>query len=160
MKVIYYCYGGSHSSVTAAAIHLGLLKERPSYHQLLDIPYFDYQTKYQHGIIRCLGVDGNGTEVFFVGRRNYKAFEQLVLSIADLLGTPRSELILVNTLPCTNWLMVIGGLLSRGLGLVSLGRPIVAWGTIMAFPRFTSLVKEVKGLVSVHLSCKESRPNE
>ncbi|HBC94637.1 MAG TPA: hypothetical protein DCZ10_17500, partial [Pelotomaculum sp.] len=25
MKVIYHCHGGTHSSVTAAAIHLGML---------------------------------------------------------------------------------------------------------------------------------------
>jgi hypothetical protein len=27
MKIIYHCYGGTHSSVIAAAIHLGLLPE-------------------------------------------------------------------------------------------------------------------------------------
>ncbi|HPZ72110.1 MAG TPA: DUF3189 family protein, partial [Peptococcaceae bacterium] len=31
MKIIYNCYGGAHSSVTAAALHLGLLPEaRPA----------------------------------------------------------------------------------------------------------------------------------
>ena len=30
MHIIYHCYGGAHSSVTAAAIHTRLLSETPS----------------------------------------------------------------------------------------------------------------------------------
>ena len=43
MKIIYHCYGGSHSSVIAAALHLGLLaKDRiPNETELMAIPYFD-----------------------------------------------------------------------------------------------------------------------
>jgi xylulokinase len=42
MKIIYHCYGGSHSSVLAAAIHTGRLNpERlPTGEELMALPYF------------------------------------------------------------------------------------------------------------------------
>jgi len=44
LKVIYHCYGGAHSSVTAANIHLGLLpRERtPGYRELISQKLFDH----------------------------------------------------------------------------------------------------------------------
>jgi hypothetical protein len=41
MKIIYCCYGGSHSSVTAAAIHLDMLPltRKPTSAELLSIPF-------------------------------------------------------------------------------------------------------------------------
>ncbi|HEX3010797.1 MAG TPA: DUF3189 family protein, partial [Syntrophomonadaceae bacterium] len=39
MKIIYHCFGGSHSSVTAAAIHLGLIEKHrpPSMEELMSL---------------------------------------------------------------------------------------------------------------------------
>ncbi|HWJ02080.1 MAG TPA: DUF3189 family protein, partial [Verrucomicrobiae bacterium] len=47
MKIIYNCYGGSHSSVTAAAIHLGLVDcgKVPCARELWKLPYYDSQVK-------------------------------------------------------------------------------------------------------------------
>ncbi|HCX78095.1 MAG TPA: hypothetical protein DG577_01645, partial [Firmicutes bacterium] len=43
--MIYHCYGGAHSSVTAAAVHVGLLArdKTPSRLELVSLPYFDAQ---------------------------------------------------------------------------------------------------------------------
>ena len=58
MKIIYNCYGGAHSSVTAAAIHLQMLPEtrKPSAAELLNLPYYDAQVGKDHGRIRFLGL--------------------------------------------------------------------------------------------------------
>ena len=46
MKIIYHCFGGSHSSVSAAALHLGLLDRQrtPTEEELVRIPYYDKTT--------------------------------------------------------------------------------------------------------------------
>ena len=43
MIIIYRCYGGTHSSVMAASIHLELLPgdRKPAGKELLALPYFD-----------------------------------------------------------------------------------------------------------------------
>ena len=52
--------------------------------------------------------------------------------------------IIVNTLRAVNWQMRIGGFLSRRLGLVSLGRPLVARGARRAYPQLTKIVRATK----------------
>jgi hypothetical protein len=44
--------------------------------------------------------------------------------------------------------MKLGGFMSRRLGMVKLGRPIVVAGTRLAFPAIKDLVNKVKGEVS------------
>ncbi|KKM08808.1 hypothetical protein SY88_22125 [Clostridiales bacterium PH28_bin88] len=146
MKIIYHCYGGSHSSVTAAAIHLGLFPggQLPILADFMNIPYFDHQVAEEHGVFRFMGTDADGHEVYVIGRRNLKNFEPLVRGLAELMGVPQDDLLLVNTMPCVNWVMMVGGYISRRLKIVGLGRPIVVHGTRQAFLLFSGLVDQVK----------------
>lgn len=147
MKVIYHCFGGSHSSVTAAAIHLGILTEtqRPTITSLLEIPYYDGQISSDHGIIRFMGKDVHGNQVYILGRRNSNIVTQNCLNgIAQLFGITPDELLLVDVMPYVNWMMMVGGYLSRRMGWVRIGRPIVVMGTIISFPKMVGLVQRIR----------------
>lgn len=147
MKIIYNCYGGSHSSVTSAAIHLGLFKcgKTPCVEELWDLPYYDTQVKKDHGVLHYMGIDDLNHQVYVVGRRNMgKPVKRLFAGLAKVYGIPKEDFLLVDPMPYVNLAMVIGGFTSRRLGLIPLGRPIVSWGTRLAFPHLTQLVQRVK----------------
>lgn len=149
-KIIYHCYGGAHSSVTAAAIHLGELspEKTPTGHELLELTLFDRQTQEGHGQLHFFGVDEWDNQVYSVGCRNAgKSFENILTGVAGLLEIGE-KLVFVDTLHCVTMKMRIGGFLSRRLGLISLGRPIVVRGTQEAYPKLVELVKQIKAGVS------------
>lgn len=151
MKIIYCCYGGSHSSVTAAAIHLGLLPQakKPTGAELLSIPYFDQQNNKDHGYFRMMGQDEYGNEVYIVGKHNLgKNFEILIRDIAAAFGIEQEELAIIDTMPYVNLAMMIGGFTSRRLGIIPIGRPIVIRGTQNAFLKLAALVHRIKVTVA------------
>ncbi len=147
MNIIYNCYGGSHSSVTAAAIHLGLINcgQTPCAKELWKLPYYDAQVKKDHGALFFVGTDELGHHVYVAGRRNMaKPVIRALSGLAQVFGIPREDFQLVNPMPYVNLAMVIGGFTSRRLGLAPLGKPIVTWGTRLAFPQLVKLVNRVK----------------
>lgn len=147
MKIFYYCYGGSHSSVTAAAIHLGMLpSERiPSAKEFMAVPHFDTQQQKDHGEYKLMGRDEKGNEIFIVGVENFSClFERLIKGTAAIFGISEGEYELIDSLKYVNNLMRIGGYMSRRLGLVALGRPVVIRGTQASYWDFVKLVDEVK----------------
>lgn len=148
-KIIYHCYGGAHSSVVAAAIHLGKLdaKRIPKAEELLALTLFDRQTQDGHGQLHFFGFDEGNNEVYSVGCRNVGGVMEIFLTeIAQILGFT-GDLFFVDTLHCVGWLMRIGGYISRRLGLVSLGRPLVVEGTRAVYPQLVDLVQKVKARV-------------
>jgi len=147
VHIIYHCFGGSHSSVTSACIHAGLLKESkvPSAQDLLALPYYDKQVAQDHGYIRFIGHDEYGNSVYITSKHGLgKNYEDIMRSIASIADIPNKDLVFVDTMPYVNWLMVIGGYLSRRLGLVRIGRPIVILGTQISFHKFCHIVKIIK----------------
>ncbi|MDN5345312.1 MAG: hypothetical protein PWQ18_1426 [Clostridia bacterium] len=136
MIIVYHCFGGSHSSVTAAAIHLGLLSpyRLPTAEELLALPYFDGRSKGEEGELKYMGTDIYGNRVYAAGKKNLgHRFEALLYDLATILGLPRQEILLFNTSPMVNLLMRLGGFTSRRLGLTGPGRPVVIYGTRRAF---------------------------
>jgi len=136
MKVIYHCFGGSHSSITAAAIHLGLLpRDRlPAAAELMSLPYFDARSRGEEGEIKYLGTDPFNNDVYAAGKKNLGArFEALLYDLTTALGLPRQGLLLLNTSPFVNPLMVLGGFTSRRLGMTTPGRPLVLLGSRRAY---------------------------
>jgi len=151
MKIIYHCYGGAHSSVTAAAIHTGKISHShlPTDQELMSVPYFDQQEKGDHGRLKLMGVDEFGNEVYVVGKRHMgRVYENFVRGVAGLLGIPEAELVLVDTMPYVNWRMMVGGYTSRRLRLTAIGRPIVLSGTRGAYFKLSGLVNTVKTKLS------------
>lgn len=149
MKIIYNCYGGAHSSVTAAAIHLQMLPEtrKPSAAELLNLPYYDAQVGKDHGRIRFFGFDSRGNQIYITGKKNLGVFYEEIMYNLLFLGGDKQEqenFVFINTMPYVNIWMVIGGFLSRRLGWKVLGRPLVIYGTKQAYWKFIHLINLVK----------------
>ncbi len=144
---VYYCYGGSHSSVVTAAIHLKLLnpKKTPTTAELLTIPFYDQQQDKDHGKMRFMGEDEKGNKVYIVGQRSLaNSFEKLVHDYLKIIGCDEKP-ILINTLSGVNMAMRLGGYMSRKLGYINIGRPLVIWGTKKAFKNFVEITKQKVG---------------
>lgn len=142
MIYIYHCFGGAHSSVTTAAIHLNMLSSKnvPTKKEVLSLPLYDRVPVRNHGYIHFYGTDLENNEVYVIGLENISdrvipVFQNLI----RLFGV--NNVVLVNTLSYVNIAMKVGGVLSRALRLVFLGRPLVIWGTRGAWYHLRTLVK-------------------
>ncbi|MHB0884942.1 MAG: DUF3189 family protein [Bacillota bacterium] len=147
MKIIYHCYGGAHSSVTAAAIHLGLLPTNrlPTAADLEGLPFYDRAVRADHGRMRLMGVDADGHEVYVLGRRFMPVIaERVVRGVAEVYGKDPGDLLMVNALTSVNLTMKFGGFVSRGMLLPYVGRPVVERGTAGAVRRLLSIVEAAK----------------
>lgn len=147
MKYIYNCFGGSHSSVTTAGIHLGLLpRERAAENkELLALPYYDAQVAKDHGRLRFMGFDELGNEVYVTGSRNLRTgYERIMRSVLTITGTKQKDIVIINTMPYVNLWMMIGGYLSRRLGFFRVGRSIILYGTRCSYYKFIHLVNLIK----------------
>lgn len=154
MKIIYHCYGGSHSSPTAAAIHLGLIPRNhlPGFKELQQLPYFDQLTWDRHGKLIYMGTDEWGNDIFFLARRNQAQFViGIIKEFIRLSGGDPDEYFFIDCMQGFNLFMVTGGYSSRGLGLVKFGRPIVTFGTILSFPILVRIVKRTIREVGIEL---------
>jgi len=151
MKIIYHCYGGAHSSVTAAAVHLGLLPtdRLPEPGELKQIPYFDGPVAQDHGRVQSMGQDEFGNDIYVIGRRNEsRTFENMARGLTEILAVPEGQFHLINVMPYVNWKMVLGGFTSRKLGLTFIGRPIIIAGVRYSYWQIVGLVNRVKVLTA------------
>jgi len=159
MIIIYCCFGGSHSSVTAAAIHLGMLSSTriPTGRELLLVPYYDRQTGKDHGYFRYMGNDEYGNEIYIIGKHNLgKKFEDIIRQVVEIFGLDQEKFVIVDTMPYVNLMMMIGGYTSRRLGIVTIGRPIVIRGTQHAFNKLAAMVHRLKITVASGRSYMEA----
>ena len=76
LKIIYHCYGGSHSSVIAAALHLKWIdKDRlPSEEEMMAIPYYDKTDNGDFGSILFIGIDESGNEIYVLGKKGMRKY--------------------------------------------------------------------------------------
>ncbi len=147
MKIIYHCYGGAHSSVTAASIHLGLLPiERiPDREMFWRIPLYDRQNTDKHGHIFFMGIDEIGNEVYLAARRSRAGVLVNVFEgLAGIFDISPKDYLLINVMHNVNLTMKLGGYISRRWGFIKLGRPIVTMGTQAAYFQVVKLVQKVK----------------
>jgi hypothetical protein len=139
--LIYHCYGGAHSSVTSAGIHLGLLPRHrvPSTGEILMIPHYDGDEPIPYGHFRFMGRDAAGRAVFALGKsRLGPRVSGLLTVVAGIYGRA-GDFIPVDTTAPINFFMMFGGYVSRSLKLVGLGRPFVVLGTKLAYFKFVRL---------------------
>lgn len=147
LRIIYSCYGGAHSSPVAAAIHLGHLPRTavPPKEMFLRLKLFDRTTAKQHGDLMHIGIDNQGNQIYVLGRGpSGSSMERAFMSGVRLAGGFVHDIKFVDTLPTVNFWMRIGGFLSRALGWVVVGRPIVLYGIRRAYPRLVRLVEHVE----------------
>jgi len=146
MKIIYHCFGGSHSSVTAAALHLGLLaKDRlPSPQELMALPYYDKTNNDDFGAIHYMGRDEQGNEIYVLGKKSLgNRFSHLLMGVAEILGK-EDQILVINVMDRVNISMKLGGFTSRRIGIPVLGRPVVIQGTRQAFSSMANMVEVIK----------------
>ncbi len=152
VRVVYTCFGGTHSSPVAAAIHLGILpRDRvPSVRELLTAPGFDTAEGDGRGLLRLAGVDPGGNLVYTLprGRLPAAVVRRLMEGTLRMAGRGDVPLLVVDTLGCVGWLMRAGGFLSRRAGLVRVGRPLVALGTRRAYWCLVRLVRETEAVLA------------
>lgn len=151
IKVIYHCYGGSHSSVTCAGIHLGLLpRDRiATARELLNVPHFDSFEEVIHGQFRFIGWDANNAAVYVLGKKTLGRKVSVLLDGIAGIFKLSDRVIPVDTTKPINLLMVSGGFLSRRLHLVKIGRPLVVMGTQKSYNKLVEIVDRTEERVRI-----------
>lgn len=162
MKIVFFCYGGTHASPVAAAIYLGQLPaHRPPPRQLQALSLFDRIAPRDFGRVVEVGTTAAGDQVYVIGCRKYP---QIVLralrGFTALLGGAPDDYLFFDVRPCINWIMRVGGYTSRTLGWVAVGRPVVTFGTWLSYPRLAALAEEARTQVSRRLAGREAAPSQ
>ncbi|WP_054697427.1 DUF3189 family protein [Syntrophomonas palmitatica] len=143
MKIIYHCFGGSHSSVIASALHLGLIDKNrlPSMDEMMALPYFDKTSKDDFGSIRFVGKDEFDNEIYVLGKKGFgNRFSALLEGVAEILGVS-GQVMAVDCMNRVNLFMKLGGFTSRRVGMANVGRPVLGKGTREAFFDLVNLVE-------------------
>lgn len=144
MIIIFQCFGGTHTSVAAASIYLGRLpRERaPRLAELLALPYFDRSDSAGIGDLHYAGRDGRENPVFILGSRRWGAqLRALAALLLQAAGAGAPEVAVIDCLAAVSLPVRAGGFLSRRLGCIAAGRPLVGLGIIRSYPRLLELVQ-------------------
>lgn len=148
MKIIYSCYGGAHTSIVAAAIHMGILPIHriPSYQEIVQVPFYDATETKDIGQPIFMGIDQRGNQVFVMGMgSNRGACASLLYDYVNLVHPSyQRKILIVNSIALINLPIRIGGFLSRKLRLITIGKPLTVFGIIKKYESFVLLVNNVK----------------
>lgn len=149
MIFIYNCYGGTHSSSLASAVHLKKLPldRIPTKAEILGTDYFNRLKYKDMGRIIYRGTDEEGNKVFSIGRGTSKVLipclENFIKLLHDECGL-NEKIIFSNMSPTVPFTMTIGGFFSRGLGIDSIGVPFLVIGAKQAYKKIIEIVNYTK----------------
>ncbi len=149
MIYIYNCYGGTHSSSLASAIHLKKLplNRIPTKEEILGTDYFNKLKYKDMGKIIYRGTDEDGNKVFSVGRGTSKVLipclENLIRILHNECGLSE-KIIFSNMSPTVPPAMTLGGFIARGIGIEFIGVPFLIIGSRQAYNRIIELVNYTK----------------
>ncbi|MCX8130449.1 MAG: DUF3189 family protein [Clostridia bacterium] len=151
MIYIYNCYGGTHSSSLASAVHLKKLPADriPTDDEILNTPYFNKLTYKDMGRIIYRGDDEEGNKIFTVGRGTSRVLVPCLKNLIDVLQSDcglNEKIILSNMSPAVPFAMTMGGFFSRGLGIDSVGVPLLILGAKQAYPKVIEFVQNTKNI--------------
>jgi hypothetical protein len=151
-KVVYFDYGGSHSSVTASNIHAGNLDPAkvPEDDELMQLEYLDKTTPEDFGHFKPVGRDQSGNRIYCLGTKN-SDMGSLLADLVNLQGVSEQYLF-VGTMAHVNWILRLGGWLSRAVSLPAVGRPLVVSGLKMAYPGLANLVQNTRACLGGNIS--------
>ncbi|MFZ5643735.1 MAG: DUF3189 family protein [Bacillota bacterium] len=149
MIFIYNCFGGTHSSSLASAVHLKKLPEDriPTWKEILNTDQFNKLTYKDMGRIIFRGTDEEGNKVFSVGRGTSKVVVPCMKNLITILNREygfNEKVIFSNMTPTVSFPMTVGGFLSRGLGIDSIGVPLLLMGVQQAYSKVIKVVKHTK----------------
>jgi len=152
LKLFYHCYGGAHTSVTCASIHLNYLPNDriPGPEEFLAVPFYDKMDNKELGTPVYVGRDEFGWDIYIMGMKNAKSLlVPAMKGFLDSCGVPLRDVLFVNALVELHPITSIGGFTSRQLGGIFVGRPMTVWGIRRSYPKFVELVKRVKENLSI-----------
>ncbi|GGC78951.1 ABC transporter [Thalassobacillus devorans] len=158
MIYIYNDYGGTHTTSLAAAFHLNILKpsQQPlSKKEILAVPYFNKLTRKDFGKLIFHGKDEEGHPVYTLGRKKSKLVVPALKEWSQMfmaLHQVEEKIIFSNTSPTVPFVMTIGGGLSRGLGIDSLGVPLLIKGAQKCSGNIHQLVEYTKNIATEQTS--------
>ncbi|MFZ5352961.1 MAG: DUF3189 family protein [Bacillota bacterium] len=149
MIIIYNCYGGTHSSILASAIHLGILPNDriPSKKEILDLKFFNKLNYSDMGKLFFHGIDEAGNRIYTIGRGTSKALIPAMRNMAAELKTLYNIddcFVFINASPIVPASMTLGGFFSRGLKIHFIGVPLLAIGARKNYHKVLDLVKKAK----------------
>lgn len=149
MLIIYNCYGGTHSSILASAIHLKELPDDriPTKQEILNIKYFNNLTYSDMGRLIFHGADDEGNQIYTIGRGTSKALVPAMRNLAITLCKNKGideHFLFVNCSSTVPPLMTMGGFFSRGLHLDFIGIPLLTAGARQTYYNITKLVEKSK----------------
>jgi hypothetical protein len=153
MKIIYCCFGGAHTSVTCASIHLGFLPQDriPQKKEFGGVPFYDKMENKELGSIQYVGRDEFAHDIYIMGAANARPLvANGIYSYLKSCDIPQRKIILVNALVELNPITSIGGIASRRLHLIKQGRPMTVWGIRKSYPLLVQLVLRVKETVALY----------
>lgn len=130
-RVLYHCFGATHSSVVGAAIHCGILRRGGPVTSLevATVPGFDRRASSDIGHAFYVGRDERGCEAFAIGFDGARGIlTRASLDLLELMGPCPRHVLPADTLSVVSPLVRIGGYLSRRWSVVTIGRRIAAVG--------------------------------
>lgn len=151
MIIIYNCYGGTHSSVLSAAVHLNRLPgdRVPEKQAILGLEYFNKLDYKDMGRLIFHGTDEDGNKVYTIGRGTSRviipALRSLVIETLKLSG-PDERFAFINSSPTVPLMMTLGGFFSRGLHIHFIGVPLLVAGARQTHFNIVNLVNRTKEL--------------
>lgn len=146
MKLFYYCFAGSHSSVIAANIHLKKLPDNrlPSIKEIMEVEYFNQRDKNQCGQELYLGEDEQGHQIYVIGLgKDRELALQVIYHLLKERDNP-SAWRFYDALSELHWLTKVGGFLSGNLKWVGPGKYLAAMGIRRCYPKLCRMVRRIK----------------
>lgn len=153
MIYVYNCYGGTHSSALAAAIHLKKipLERIPSKQEILNIPLFNELKHVDRGKLYFHGLDSDGNEVYTIARGTCKFLIASLVDFYSILLRKHNEavpIVFSNTSPTVPLAMTFGGFFSRTCKIDPIGVPLLVIGAKQSFEVVKQLVHHTKYVAS------------
>ncbi len=148
MKIFYFCYGGAHSSVIAAALHLGKIKYPLDYNEIINFNNFDLNTSDYKGIPTLMGIDEKGNQIYYVGYgKNKEMIVKLLKSFLQIHGVKDNQYLFVDALDKINWRVKLGGFISKALKQKKIGIRFTALGILLSAEDIYNKVETVKTII-------------
>jgi hypothetical protein len=149
MIIIYNCYGGTHSSSLASAIHLKKLPSDrvPTREEILNTDYFNRLTYRDMGKLIYRGTDDEDNKIFSLGRGTSKVLIPCLENLIKILHNDcglKEKIVMSNMSPAVPIAMTFGGFFSRGLGLHFIGVPLLVIGAKQTYKHIVELVEKTK----------------
>lgn len=113
------------------------------------MPYYDRTAPRYIGTPYFVGSDENGRDVYCLGLwANYEELVTALTQFLSCLGLAKDSYLFVNAFALINFSTKLGGVLSKRLGIIALGRLLSVWGIRRRYADFRQLVGMVKEMLT------------